>query len=122
MSTITRFVRWPMSDLQMANGQLNRLFQDTWLPQVHVTEEKDQLLVSVELPGVKPEDIKISLENNMLTISGEKQQQTFERSFTVPNTIDADRISARAELGVLTVTLPKAEKAKARQISVQVQA
>lgn len=155
MSTIARFIRSPMSDLQMANSQLNRLFEDAfrgwsltngqespltgaWIPPVDVMEDKDQVLINAELPGVKPEDVKISMENNLLTIRGEKHQNAeqsnervhryersygvFERAFTVPSTVDAERITARYEHGVLTVTLPKAEKAKARQISVQVQA
>lgn len=155
MSTIARFIRSPMSDLQMANSQLNRLFDDAfrgwsltngqeapltgaWIPPVDVMEDKDQVLINAELPGVKPEDVRISMENNLLTIRGEKHQNAeqtservhryersygvFERAFTVPSTVDAERISARYEHGVLTVTLPKAEKAKARQISIQVQA
>ena len=90
----------------------------------------------LELPGVKPEDVKISLENNVLAIKGSKQQVaeertervhrygrtygTFERSFTLPATVDASNITATYEHGVLTVTLPKVEKAKPRQIEVQV--
>jgi HSP20 family protein len=122
-TTIARFMRWPLSDLQqMANGQMNTLFQDAWLPPIDVTEEENQVLVSVELPGVKPDAVKITVENNLLTIKGERKGLAFERAFTLPNTIDAERISARSELGVLLITLPKAEKAKPRQISVQVEA
>jgi HSP20 family protein len=85
---------------------------------------------------VTPEDVKISLENNVLTIHGSKQQAAeertervhryertygaFERSFTLPATVDANAIKASYEHGVLTVTLPKVEKAKPRQIEVHV--
>lgn len=86
---------------------------------------------------MKAEDVKISLEGNVLTIRGEKRQAaeektehvhrygrsygTFERSFTVPSTVDADHIQASYDLGVLTVRLPKVEKAKPRQIAVRVE-
>ena len=110
LTTLSRF-RAPMAELDMP-----------WIPSVDVTEDGDQLLVSLEVPGVKPEDVKITMENNVMTVRGEKKQQVFERAFTVPNTVDAERISARYEHGVLTVVLPKAEKAKPRQITVQVQA
>jgi HSP20 family protein len=90
-----------------------------------------------ELPGVKAEDVRISLENNVLTIRGEKRQAAedktdqvhryeryygvFERSFSVPSTVDAEHIKASYDLGVLTVRLPKLEKAKPRQIEVKVE-
>lgn len=142
------------ADLQSTFGRLNRLMDDmfvtwpqaggegdslvgTWLPPVDVVEDKDTVRISAELPGIRPEDVKINLENNVLTIRGEKQQQnreegqrvqrferlygSFERSFTVPNSVDADRIEASYEHGVLTVALPKVEKAKPRSISVTVQ-
>lgn len=124
------FASWPV-----ANGEGDSLV-GTWLPPVDVVEDKDTVRVSAELPGIRPEDVKINLENNVLTIRGEKQQQhreegqrvqryervygAFERSFTVPNTVDADRIEATYEHGVLMVTLPKIEKAKPRAINVTV--
>jgi len=89
----------------------------------------------VEVPGVNPDDIKISLEQNVLTIGGEKRQvseeQTervhryeraygsFTRSFTLPNSVDAERIEAQTDNGVLSIMIPKAEKAKPRQIQVK---
>lgn len=88
------------------------------------------------MPGVRPEDVKISVEGNVLTISGTKQQTAeerservhryertygaFERTFTLPATVDAHNIKAAYEHGVLTVTPPKIEKAKPRQIQVEV--
>ena len=108
----------------------------TWVPPVDISEDTDGIRILAEVPGVKPEDVKISLENNVLTIKGSKQQLTeernervhryertygsFERSFTLPATVDAGHIKATYEHGVLTVTLPKAEKAKPRQIEVEV--
>jgi HSP20 family protein len=110
----------------------------SWVPAVDIFEEADAIRINAEVPGVKPEDVKISLENNVLTIHGTKDQVaeertervhryertygTFERSFTLPATVDATNIKASYEHGVLTVTLPKVEKAKPRQIEVQVAA
>jgi HSP20 family protein len=92
--------------------------------------------ILAELPGVKPEDVKLSLENNLLTIRGEKKQQAeertervhryersygvFERSFALPSTVDPDKISASFQNGILTVTVPKAERARPREIPVSV--
>lgn len=142
-----------VSDFSTAYNRLNRLMDEafaatpfangegdslvgTWLPPVDVVEDKDHVRVSAELPGIRPEDVKIQLENNILTIRGEKMQQqrnegeraqryervygAFERSFTVPNTVDAEKIEASYEHGVLTVTLPKIERAKPRAISISV--
>ncbi len=105
------------------------------MPPVDVLEEAEVIRIVAEVPGVKPEDVKISVEGNVLTIQGTKEQvaeeQTervhryertygaFERTFTLPATVDAERITASYDKGVLTVTLPKAEKAKPRQIQVE---
>jgi HSP20 family protein len=109
-----------------------------WVPPVDILEEADAIRIMAEVPGVKPEDVKISVEGNVLTIHGTKQQVAeertervhryertygvFERSFTLPATVDASGIKAAYEHGVLTVTLPKAEKARPRQIPMQVEA
>jgi HSP20 family protein len=108
----------------------------SWVPAVDIFEQPDAIRITAELPGVKPEQLKISLETNVLTIHGSKEQVAqertervhryertygaFERSFTLPTSVDAGNIKASYEHGVLTVTLPKAEKAKPRQIEVQV--
>ena len=144
-----------LSDVQTLQGRLSRLFDEAfrgwpltaqedggslvgqWIPPVDVVEDKDTVQITAELPGVRPDDVKISLENNLLTIRGEKRQVAeettdrvhryernygaFERSFTVPSTLDADHIQASYDMGVLTVRLPKAEKAKPRQIEVKVE-
>ena len=106
-----------------------------WTPAVDVFEDKDAVKIVAELPGVKPEDVKISLENQTLTMRGEKRQVaeekterihryertygTFERTFALPGTVDADRIEANYADGLLTVTLPKVERARPRQIEIR---
>ena len=138
----------PFRELTAMQDRMARLFGDvylrdedtgfrgTWTPAVDIFEEPNAIRIMAEVPGVKPEDVKISLENNVLTIHGSKQQVAeertervhryertygaFERSFTLPTTVDANAIKASYEHGVLTVTLPKVEKAKPRQIEVQV--
>ena len=106
-----------------------------WLPPVDVFENKDAVKIVAELPGVKPGDVKISLENSTLSLKGEKQQVAeestdrvhrdertyghFERTFSLPSTVDADRIEAQFENGVLTISIPKVERAKPRQIEVK---
>ena len=107
----------------------------SWTPSCDVFEDKENLRIVMELPGVRPEDVKLSLENQVLTIQGDKRQASeeaserwhryersygsFERMFTLPSTVDADRIDAKIEHGVLTVTLPKAERSKPREIAVR---
>ena len=99
-----------------------------------VSEDADALQITMELPGVQPEDARLSLENNILTIRGEKRQEidennervhrfervygTFERTFALPNTVDPDKIDARFENGVLLIRIPKAERARPREIRV----
>lgn len=126
--------------LNDAFGGLDWQYRDSvsasWVPPVDIFEQKDQIRIMAEVPGVRPEDVKISLEGNVLTIRGEKQQvaeeQTdrvhryertygeFERTFSLPATVEANRITASYEHGILTVTLPKVEQAKPRQIQVEV--
>ena len=105
-------------------------------PMADMVETDKAFEVTVDLPGVKPEDMKISVEGNVLTITGTKEQVTdekaervhryermygaFERTFNVPATVDVGAIKATYELGLLTLVLPKVEKAKPRQIQVEV--
>ena len=107
-----------------------------WYPACDVFENKDAVKIVAELPGVGPEDVKISLENNLLTIRGEKRQHAeeknervhryertygvFERGFSLPSTVDPEKIQAAYSNGVLTVTVPKAERARPREIAVKV--
>src|SRR3712207_4417666 len=96
----------------------------TWFAPTDVSEDENSLRITMELPGVDPNDVRLSLENNILTIRGEKKQQLedsnervhrfertygmFERTFVLPNTVDSERIDARFENGVLVVSIPKA--------------
>jgi HSP20 family protein len=104
------FSTWPVRPGNGANP-----FSGT-LPDVEVVEDEQAVRLTAEIPGYRPENVKLSLENRVLTMSGEKANGTFRRSFTIPNSIDLDRVEAGVEHGVLTVTLPKAEKAKPREI------
>jgi HSP20 family protein len=124
------FNSWPFQSEQ--NGTLT----SAWLPACDVFEDKDAVKIVAEVPGVQPEDVKISLENNVLTVRGEKKQQaeestervhryertygTFERSFALPSSVDPERIVADYAHGILTVTIPKAERARPREIPVKV--
>ena len=108
-----------------------------WYPVVDVRETNDALELKAELPGVTIEDVDVSVENGVLTIAGEKKQDwqesaeggfhmlerrygRFERRFTLPRSVDAEKVAAHFDHGVLTVTLPKVEKAKPRRIEVKV--
>jgi len=109
-----------------------------WLPPTDIFEDDKVVKIVVEIPGVRSEDVKLSLENKVLTIRGEKRQEaeernervhryersygSFQRTFALPSTIDPDQIQATYENGVLTVTLPKVEKAPPREIPVQASA
>jgi HSP20 family protein len=150
MTIITRMPRPTPSDANHLENRLQRLFTDAfggfdwpngdlaaaWTPATEVLEDATGIRIVAEVPGVAPADVKISLENNVLTIRGAKAQVAeertekvhryertfggFARSFSLPTTVDANGITARYEHGVLTVTLPKVEKARPRQIEVQV--
>jgi HSP20 family protein len=107
-----------------------------WAPAVDIVEQADAIRIQAEVPGVIPDNVKISVEGNVLTIAGTKEQTNdertervhryertygaFERTFTLPSTVDPAGIRAAYENGILTVTLPKVEKAKPRQIQVEV--
>ena len=120
------FVDWTTPELASA----------AWVPMVDIFEEPDAIRIVAEIPGVKPENVKISVEGNVLTIQGTKEQVAeekaekvhryertygaFERSFTLPATVNAEAIKANYEHGVLTLALPKLEQAKARQIKVDI--
>ena len=106
-----------------------------WTPVVDILDEPEFLRITAEIPGVKPGDVKISVEGNVLTIAGTKEQVaeekaekvyryersfgTFERSFTLPATVDAEHIKATCDNGVLHLILPKVEKAKPRLVKVE---
>ena len=107
------------------------------VPAVNVTERKEDYLVSMAAPGLKKEDFKIDVEGNMLTISSEKEEEneekdekytrqeysysSFERSFTLPDEVNKDKIDAHYQDGVLELVLPKKEEAKKMAISKKIE-
>jgi len=108
-----------------------------WMPAVDVLETKDGLQITAELPGIDPKDVDVTIENGVLTIRGERNFEkaaegetyhrvervygTFERSFTLPSSLNAEKIEARFKNGVLTLTIPKREEAKPKPIKIQVE-
>jgi HSP20 family protein len=143
--TTTRRPAEPWQSLRRLSNALDEAFgtfQDegrtvtaSWYPACDVFEDKEAIKIVAEVPGVTADDVKISLENNLLTIRGEKKQQAeertervhryersyglFERTFALPSTVDPDRIQASYQNGILTVSVPKAERARPREIPVK---
>lgn len=136
----------PWRELREMREQMDRILSSAlrggparaaleWAPAVDITEREDELVLTAELPGMTREDIDIELENNILTIRGEKKAEreekgeeryvyerqfgSFSRSFTLPRTVDPERIRARFESGVLTITMPKLEKARGKRIEIE---
>jgi|ERR1700677_697438 len=117
------------------NRQGSQLLEG-WFPAVDVYEDKDTVTVRAELPGMKKEDIEISLQNGFLTLNGERKEAAkvegsetyrserwlgrFQRAISLPCRVDAEKIKATYTDGVLTVSLPKAEEAKPKQIPITV--
>lgn len=107
-----------------------------WAPAVDIADEKDQIRVKADLPGMRREDIDVTVENDVLTIKGEKREEkevkekdmvrseryygAFHRAFSLPASIDATKVNASYKDGVLEIALPKKEGAKSRQIKVDV--
>jgi HSP20 family protein len=150
--TIMRTIaRWePFRGVTTLQDQINRLFNDTfertsddsslsaWAPAVDIYETEHELVVKADLPDVDPKDLDIRVENNILTIRGERKFEkkvneenylrversygSFARSFTLANTVNSEAIKAEYQNGVLTLTVPKREEAKPKQIKVNVSA
>ncbi len=148
MRTITRWE--PFRGVTTLQDQINRLFNDAfertgeqsnlsaWAPPVDIYETEQELVVKADLPDVDPKDLDIRVENNLLTIRGERKFEkkvneesylrversygSFARSFTLANTVHTDAIKAEYENGVLTLSIPKGEEAKPKQIKVNVSA
>jgi len=111
-------------------------FTSTWIPAVDIAERENEFVVRIELPGVTKEDVRITMQEGILTVKGEKKQEkeskgsdyhrversfgSFQRSFTLPTAVRAENIDASFTDGVLNITLPKAEEAKPKQIDVKV--
>ena len=139
----------PFRDLRTLQDEVNRLFstnigrsfgdegiaRGSWTPSVDIFENKDQLAFEFELPGMNREDFELTIENNVLTLRGERRFEkkdesdnyhrversygSFTRSFTLPPTVSGEGIAAEYRNGVLRVTLPKREEVKARRIEIQ---
>ena len=107
----------------------------TWAPPVDVAEEKDHILVKVEVPGVDEKDLRVNFEDGLLTISGQRQFErkddrnyhriertygSFVRKFSLPRTVDANAITASYKNGVLEIEIPKKEESKPKQIQINV--
>ncbi len=138
----------PFRDLRSLQDEVNRLFstnlsrtfddegmaRGAWNPSVDIYENKDQIVLEAELPGMKREDFDLSIENNVITLRGERRFEkqdegdnfhrversygSFARSFTLPQTVQTDQVAAEYRNGVLRVTMPKREEIKARRIEV----
>jgi HSP20 family protein len=107
-----------------------------WIPPVDIVERENDYFVKVELPGVEKKDVKITAQNDILTIKGEKKMEhekkgdnyrriersygTFQRSFTLPSSVISDKIEASYDGGILTISLPKVAEAKPKEIEVKV--
>ena len=140
----------PFDELTTLRNRMERLFNrygyneeldqpvlaGNWMPTTDIQETKDALLVKAELPGMEEKDINVEIENNTLTISGERKQEfkteekgferiersygKFFRAFTLPPNVDPAKIAAHYTNGVLNVTLPKKEEAKPKKVHVEV--
>ena len=146
MRTLSRFE--PFRGASSLQDQINRLFNDvferpgdesnltSWAPAVDIFETEHELVVKADLPDVDPRDLDIRVENNILSIRGERKFEkkvsedkylrveraygSFSRSFSLANTVNSEAIKADYQNGVLTLTIPKREEAKPKQIKVSV--
>jgi HSP20 family protein len=149
---MANLARWdPFQDLLAIQDEMNQLFGQAtgqggrttggeagtraWAPALDIAERNDAYVVTVEVPGIKPEQLDITLENGALTISGERRFETetkeeqyhrierrygaFRRSITLPDRVKADAVEASFEDGLLQVVVPKAEEAKPKRIEVR---
>ncbi len=145
---ITRFEPWGLIDIlhrdldQIAGRRFGLAQSDNdgatvadWVPAVDIVEEKDRFVLRADVPGVKPEDINVNMENGMLTVSGERRDEKteetqgmrrvervvgkFYRRFNLPDSANADKISAKSNNGILEVIIPKQPEVAARRITVQ---
>ena len=144
-------VRWrPMRDLFHIQDDLNRFVNDffenepsrghnngVWSPAVDISETENSIQVTAEVPGMNKDDIKISIHNNVLVLKGEKKKEkeekeenyhrieraygSFMRSFSLPTSIDANKVKASYKDGILTIELSKKEEAKPKEISINVE-
>ena len=147
---MTVLTRWdPFREFGTLQDRMNRLFRDSFAegreealtttgfaPAVDVYEDEHNVTLKIEVPGIDEKDIDVRIENNVLTVHGERkfekeekeenyrrierQYGSFTRSFTLPNTVDSEKVNANYEKGVLKITLDKKAEAKPKQIKVNV--
>jgi HSP20 family protein len=140
----------PLRELRTMQEQMNQLLnlswnhdlpgeeikEGLWQPAVDIYETADSIVIKAELPDVDQKDIEVRIEDSTLILKGERKHEddvkkenyhrieryfgTFQRSFSLPTTVDQEQIEANCEKGVLTITLPKKEEKKPKQISIQV--
>lgn len=139
----------PWNALRSMRNEINNLFGDeesplasrvpgltagSWMPAVDIKEDESAYHISADLPGIEPKDVEVTMENGVLTISGERQQEktdendyrrverhygSFVRRFTLPTDADPDNITAEGKNGTLHINVPKSEKAKPKRIEVK---
>ena len=144
--------RWdPFSDLRQMQNSMDRMWRrmgtsarnsedspdmEAWAVPLDVTQQGENTVIRASMPGVSPEDIQVSIEDNVLTIRGhsakevldegetylmrERRTGSFHRALRLPDSVDPDKVEPRYEHGVLTISVPKAEAKRARQLQVQV--
>jgi HSP20 family protein len=147
MTFLTKFDRWdPFEELTTLRNRMDRLWtrvtaenepvMANWTPTSDVLETKDEIVIKAELPGIEEKDVEIQIENGVLTIQGERKAEketedkgfrrveraygSFFRSFTLPPNVEAEKIAANFNNGLLEVHMPKKEGAKPRAIKVEV--
>jgi HSP20 family protein len=144
-------IKWdPYRDVMTLRDRMNRLFEDmssgkgqdrdlvpgAWAPSVDIYETENEVVLAAEIPGVDEKDVEIKVEDNNLTIRGERKFEketkeenyhriersygSFARSFVLPNSMDAEKVAAEYQDGLLTLTLPKREEAKPKTIKINV--
>jgi HSP20 family protein len=148
MTVLTRFE--PFRELSSLQDRINRVFRESYSPEgrdeslttssfapaVDVYEDEHNVMLKIEVPGIDEKDIDVQLENNTLTVHGERkiekeekeenyrrverQYGSFTRTFTLPTTVDSEKVSATYDKGVLKIALPKKAEAKPKQIKVTV--
>lgn len=133
-----KLVHWdPLHEFVAISNRLNRTEDSfgAWVPPVDIFEKQDQLVIRAEVPGIQMQDMDVRIENGVLTLHGERKQETelkgqsahqmervygaFTRSFSLPTTVDAANVTATYKDGVLEVTVPKAETAKPKKIEIK---
>jgi HSP20 family protein len=142
-------IRWdPFRDVVTLRDKMNRLFEDTftsrgedkdiiasaWMPAVDIFENENELVLTAEIPGIEEKDVEIKIEDNTLTLKGERKFEketkeenyhriersygSFYRAFTLPNYVDTEKIHAEHENGVLKISMPKRDEVKPRTVKI----